>query len=151
MRTPLVIIASPRLQHSARVRQGSEQCLVQQLVAQASVEALVEAVLLGLAGRDVMPADAGVVGLGQDRVRSVLDGPSPESESGRRFLADLLEVTARSQEIVSDAGMRMTISVGPCRREPDLQVRQWSQYSRMPTEGGPMVGHHKNRDLVTYC
>ena len=43
------------------MRQRAEQCLVEQLVAQAAIEALDEAVLLWLAGRDVMPADAGFV------------------------------------------------------------------------------------------
>ena len=58
----LVVVAPPVLQHRASVRQRPEERLVQQLVAQPAVEALVEAVLLGLAGRDVVPAHAGLVG-----------------------------------------------------------------------------------------
>ena len=53
------------------MRQGSEQRLVQQLVTQTTVEALVEAVLLRLARRDVVPAHTGVVGPGQDGVGRV--------------------------------------------------------------------------------
>jgi len=39
----------------------AEQRVVHRLVAYSPVEALVEAALLGLAGRDVMPVDGGVV------------------------------------------------------------------------------------------
>ena len=60
VRTLLVVIASPRLQHGASVRQRAEQRLVQQLVTQPPVEAFVEAVLLGLARRDVTADSAHV-------------------------------------------------------------------------------------------
>ena len=43
-----------------------------ELVAQAAVEALDEAVLLRFAGRDAVPADAGRIRPGQDRVRGQL-------------------------------------------------------------------------------
>lgn len=58
----LVVVALPGRQHGAGMRQRAEQRLVQKLVAQAAVEALDEAVLLRLAGRDIVPADAGGVG-----------------------------------------------------------------------------------------
>ncbi|GEM_PF-6870838 len=71
--------------------------------------ALVEAVLLGLARRDVMPADAGVVGPGQDSVRGVLHaviaddgvGPAPPrcrmtASNSRTTLAPDSEVSAAS-------------------------------------------------------
>ena len=56
-----VVIVPPEFQHSAGVRQRSEQRLVEQFVAQPAVEALDEAVLLRFSGRDVVPADAGLV------------------------------------------------------------------------------------------
>ena len=68
MRSLLVVVAPPGLEHGAGMRQRSEQRLVQQLVAQPAIEALVVAVLLGLARRDVMPADAGLVGPAEDGV-----------------------------------------------------------------------------------
>ena len=68
MRPRFVVVAPPGLQHGAGVRQRAEQRLVEQLVAQPAVEALDEAVLLRLAGRDVVPADAGLVGPGEDGV-----------------------------------------------------------------------------------
>src|SRR6185295_6419880 len=49
-----------------------EQRLIQQLVAQPAVEALDETVLLRLAWRDVVPADAGRIRPAQDRVRGQL-------------------------------------------------------------------------------
>src|SRR6202795_432761 len=72
MRSLLVVIVPPGLQHGTSVRQRFEQRLVQQLVAQAAVEALDEAVLLRLAGRDVVPADAGRIRPAQDRIRGQL-------------------------------------------------------------------------------
>ena len=50
MRTLLVVVALPCLQHGTGVGQRPEQRLVEQLVAQPAVEALNEAVLLRLAG-----------------------------------------------------------------------------------------------------
>ena len=64
----LVEVAPPGFHLGAGVRQGAEQSLVQQFVAQLAVEALAEAVLLGLAGSDVMPADLVLVGPFQDGV-----------------------------------------------------------------------------------
>src|SRR5882757_1458184 len=64
----LVKVPPPGFQLGAGVRQGAEQGLVQQFVAQLAVEALAEAVLLGLAGVDVMPADLALVGPFQDGV-----------------------------------------------------------------------------------
>src|SRR6267154_3210774 len=64
----LVKVPPPGFQLGAGVRQGAEQGLVQQFVAQLAVEALAEAVLLGLAGGDVMPADLALVGPFQDGV-----------------------------------------------------------------------------------
>jgi hypothetical protein len=49
-----VVVAPPRLQQGASVRQRAEQGLVEQFVAQAAVEAFDEAILLRLAGGDVM-------------------------------------------------------------------------------------------------
>src|SRR5215204_541800 len=68
----LVVITPPSLQYGTGVRQRFEQRLIQQLVAQPAVEALDETVLLRLAGRDVVPADAGRIRPAQDRVRGQL-------------------------------------------------------------------------------
>src|SRR5579863_8031409 len=62
VRPHFVEVAPPVFELGAGVRQGAEQGLVQQFVAQLAVEALAEAVLLGLAGSDVMPADLVLVG-----------------------------------------------------------------------------------------
>src|SRR6202451_4743030 len=64
----LVEVAPPGFHLGAGVRQGAEQSLVQQFVAQLAVEALAEAVLLGLAGSDAMPADPVLGGPFQDGV-----------------------------------------------------------------------------------
>ena len=58
VRSFLVVVASPSLEHGADVRQRAAQRLVQKLVPQPAVEAFDEAVLLRLARRDAMPADA---------------------------------------------------------------------------------------------
>jgi hypothetical protein len=54
------------------MRQAAEHRLVQQLVAQAPVEALPEAVLHRLARRDVVPGDAAFLLPAQDRHRGQL-------------------------------------------------------------------------------
>ena len=56
MRAAGVVVHPPRLDEGPGRRQAPEQVLVQALVAQAPVQAFSEAVLLRLAGRDVMPA-----------------------------------------------------------------------------------------------
>lgn len=53
VRAHLVVVPPPVLQHDAGVRQRSEEGLVQQLVAQTAVEALVVTVLLRLARREL--------------------------------------------------------------------------------------------------
>jgi len=57
VRADVIVIVPPEGQDFARVRQAFERGLVQALVAQASVEALGEGVLLRLAGVDIMPGD----------------------------------------------------------------------------------------------
>ena len=70
MRPGFVVGAPPGVQHEPGVWQRSEQRLVQQFVAQATVEALAEAVLLWLARRDAVPTNPGLVGSADDRVGS---------------------------------------------------------------------------------
>jgi len=53
----MVVIIAPDGQLPAGLGQAVEQLLVEELIAQRAVEALDEAVLLGLAGIDVMPFD----------------------------------------------------------------------------------------------
>ena len=57
MRTADVVVLSPALDRAPRSARVAKQRLVQQLVAQALVEALDEGVLELLAWRDVMPVD----------------------------------------------------------------------------------------------
>ena len=64
----MVVVAPPEVQLPTSVGQVEEHLDVQALVAQLAVEALAEAVLLGLAGGDVMPADLVLVGPFQDGV-----------------------------------------------------------------------------------
>jgi len=56
MRTPVVIVAYPGADLFPRVVEAEEQRLVQKFTAHASVKAFAEAVLHGLAWRDVMPS-----------------------------------------------------------------------------------------------
>ena len=52
-----IVVGDPRRNIDASMGQAEEQALVQQLIAHATVNTLAEAVLYGLAGRDVMPVD----------------------------------------------------------------------------------------------
>src|SRR5690606_28187164 len=72
VRSLSVVIRPPASEHLTGMRQAAEDGLVQQLVAQATVEALDEAVLHRLARRNVVPADAGFLLPAQDRRRSEL-------------------------------------------------------------------------------
>ena len=56
-----VVVVAPEGDLAARVAQGVEDLFIQQLVAQAAVEAFDEGVLLWLAGIDVMPGDVVLV------------------------------------------------------------------------------------------
>ena len=63
----MIIVVTPGGQHGPRLRQAREQGLVQTLVPEPGVEALDEPVLLGLAGRDVMPFHVPLFRPAQDR------------------------------------------------------------------------------------
>src|SRR6185437_11842383 len=67
-----VVVLTPGFEHGAGLRQRVEQCLVEQLVPEAAVEALDEGVLDRLAGVDVVPSDAPLVGPAQHGIRSQL-------------------------------------------------------------------------------
>ena len=62
VRTHMVVVEPPALDDSPGFWQGFEDLLVQAFVAQPAVEAFDEAVLLRLAGRDVVPIITGAVG-----------------------------------------------------------------------------------------
>src|SRR6201987_4816607 len=68
----LILMVPPGLERSTGVGQRPEQRLVQQLIAQAAVEALDEAVLVWFAGCNVVPPDTSLVGPVQDGVRGQL-------------------------------------------------------------------------------
>lgn len=62
----VVVVVPPAREHLAGVGKAVEHLLIEALVTELAVEALDEAVLLGLARRDVMPGDAGLVLLFQN-------------------------------------------------------------------------------------
>ena len=64
-----VVVDPPSLDDPADRWQASEEVLVEALVAEAAVQALDEAVLLRLAGSDVVPFDPTILLPVQDRVR----------------------------------------------------------------------------------
>ena len=61
MRPHVVVVIAPCAQHRSGMAEGCEQRLVQAFVAQATIKALDEAVLLRLARRDVIPLDLSVL------------------------------------------------------------------------------------------
>lgn len=63
----IVVVVAPERQFSAGVIQTVEHLFIQKFISQAAVEWLDEGILLGLAGIDVVPFDAVVVGPLQDR------------------------------------------------------------------------------------
>ena len=135
VRSPFVVVTPPGLEHRARVRQGAEQRLVQQLVTQAPVEALIEAVLLWLAWRDVVPAHAGVVGPGQDGVEVYSVPLSLTMVSGRprcRMTASNSRTTRAPDSEVSATSARhsrvqLSITVRMRKRRPSVI---WSATTR---------------------
>ena len=66
VRPDSVVVVAPEGDLSARVIQGVEDLLVQQLVAQAAVEAFDEGILLRLAGIDAVPGNVVLIGPLQD-------------------------------------------------------------------------------------
>ena len=68
VRTHGVVVRPPCLDDPSRRRQRLEQVLVQALVAQATIKAFDEAVLLRLSRCDVVPLDAGVLAPDKDGV-----------------------------------------------------------------------------------
>ncbi len=57
MRSDIIVVLSPSIQHSADLGKRGEERLVEQFIAQACIEALDESVQCRLAGRDVVPFD----------------------------------------------------------------------------------------------
>ncbi len=72
MRTLVVVVAYPGADLFPRVVKAEEQRLIQELIAHASVEAFAEAVLHGLARRDVMPLHLAFARPGENGVRGEL-------------------------------------------------------------------------------
>ena len=69
-----IVVRAPGGQRDAGVVQGWEQGLVQQLIAQATVEAFDEGILGRLSGCDVVPVKLAIIHELQDRIRGEL-GP----------------------------------------------------------------------------
>jgi hypothetical protein len=68
----VIVVADPGADLLARVVEAEKQRFVQELIAHAPVEALAEAILHGLARRDVTPLDLAVARKREDRVRGEL-------------------------------------------------------------------------------
>ena len=69
-----VVVVTPSGERPPSVSEASEHLFVQQLIAQATVEAFDEGVLLGLPRLDIAPVDAGLALPSEDRLRGEL-GP----------------------------------------------------------------------------
>lgn len=73
MRPVFAVVDPPFFDDTACSSHAAEQALVETFVAKAAVQALHEAVLGGLTGRDVVPLDAIVLLSLQDRTRRQFD------------------------------------------------------------------------------
>ena len=67
MRPDVVVVIAPQGQLLAGIGETVEDLLIQAFIPQAAVEAFDQAVLLRLAGVDVMPGHAGIAGPFEDR------------------------------------------------------------------------------------
>ena len=87
----MVVVAPPVFQRQTGLHQRREQGLVQELVAQAAVEAFDEGVLHGLARCNVVPPDLGLVGPAQNGVAGQLravvadDRPGPAARADQKI------------------------------------------------------------------
>lgn len=72
MRTHSVVVRPPCLDDPSLRSQRWEEMLVQALVAQATIKRFHEAVLLRLAGCDVVPLDPGILAPGEGRMTGQL-------------------------------------------------------------------------------
>ena len=63
-----VVVDPPGFDDASGIIQPIEEVFVEALIAQATIEALDEGVLGGLAGRDIVPLDLGVLDPFEDRV-----------------------------------------------------------------------------------
>ena len=63
-----VVVDPPGFDDASGIIQPIEKMLIEALIAQATVEAFDEGVLGGLAGRDIVPLDLGVLDPFEDRV-----------------------------------------------------------------------------------
>ena len=88
MRSDGVVVLLPISQDRAGVSERAEQCLVQQLIAEPAVEALNEGVLRGLARRDVVPFDLGLLRPAQDRHAGELGAVVGNARRGSTALGD---------------------------------------------------------------
>ena len=82
MRAHMVVIVAPEPQHRAGVAQRYEQRLVEAFVAQTAVEALDIAVLLRLAGRDIVPLDRPLLSIGVQKGPPIGVQKGPRLSSG---------------------------------------------------------------------
>ncbi len=86
MRTHGVVVRPPCLDDPSRRSQRGEQVLVQALVAQATIKALDEAVLLRPTRSDVVPLDPSVLASGEDGVTGQFGAPFGSAQD--RIVAD---------------------------------------------------------------
>ncbi len=123
MRSIFVVVLLPCSNCRAGLPKRREQRLVETFIAEAAVEALDEAVLHGLARRDVVPIDAGVLTPLQDRHRCELgavvrdngDRLSAMSDNGIKLASDALA----GQRCVGDKGETLAGGVVDDRQNPE--------------------------------
>ncbi len=84
----MIVVVAPVAKDAASVSQAVEHLLVQAFIAELVVERLDEAVLLGIAQRDVAPADPGRVPPFEDRPAGQLAAIVADDGLGRTVDAD---------------------------------------------------------------
>jgi len=86
-----IVIVDPGGEDRASLADREEQCLVEQLVAHAAIEALDEPVLRRLAGGDVMPLDPSIAGPGKHRIRGKLGAIVADDHLRRASLGNQID------------------------------------------------------------
>lgn len=91
----VVVVVAPCRDQMSGVAHGGEQVLVQAFIPQAAVEALHEAVLHRVAGRDVVPFDCAILLPFQDRVAGQLGAVIADHHAGiSPYLGDPVQFAA---------------------------------------------------------
>ena len=117
MRAVVIVVVAPCRNQLAGMAQPGEEVLVQAFVAEPAVEALHEAVLHGLARRDVVPLDMALLLPLQDGVRGQLGAVVADHHAG--IAADLGDpVQLASHPDAGDGGVDDRGQAFPAEDEP---------------------------------